>query len=491
MRQAQRQPGAVDRRGAGAPTRLTVVVLTALALVGCRSAAQPPALELAVPGEFSASGETVLDERWWRAFEDPRLDHLVTRSLHGNFDLAATWQRLLEARAAWELVAAERWPTLDAEGEATVRRGDEGESERFALGLAASYEIDLWGRIAARAAAEHHRAAASRADYRAAAISLSAEVAEAWFRLREARAQRALLLEQVATNEAVLELLRSRFGGGQVRHVDILRQRQLLAATRGELAANAATRELLAHRLALLQGRAPGALGDDVPPPAAQPRLPALPPLPATGLPGALVERRPDVLRARLLLAAANRELAAAISDRYPRIALTGAVTTAAERPGDLFRNWIYTLAGNLLAPLFDGGARAAEVRRQEAVERRHLLAYAEAVITAFGEVEDALSRERWQRQRIESLAAQLELAHDALEELRTAYRNGVVDYLDVLIALRGNQGLQRELLAARGELVIHRIGLYRALAGGFDTPREIDPGTSVPAGDTAPEEEP
>jgi len=168
-----------------------------------------------------------------------------------------------------------------------------------------------------------------------------------------------------------------------------------------------------------------------------------------------------------------DADLAAAVSDQYPRLNLTATFETVAERPGDLFRDWLGSIAGQAVVPLLDGGEREAEVDRNQAVVRQRVAEYGQLVLSAFGEVEDALALERRRLERLESLRQQLELAEESVEQLQTQFLNGVGDYLAVLTALRDKQQLERDVVAARLDLVSARIALYRALAGGFETPRE------------------
>ena len=172
-------------------------------------------------------------------------------------------------------------------------------------------------------------------------------------------------------------------------------------------------------------------------------------------------------------LKAADRDLAAAISNQYPRLTLSVSASTAASTAQDLFQSWAYAFAGDLLAPIFRGGALRAEVDRTEAVRTQRLYQYGQTILTAFQEVEDALIREKKQRERIQQLERQVELAQQAYEQLRTQYFNGAADYLDVLTALDEVQQLRRDRLAAERTLVEDRIALYRALAGSFETERE------------------
>ncbi|MDX1632603.1 MAG: TolC family protein, partial [Thermoanaerobaculia bacterium] len=139
----------------------------------------------------------------------------------------------------------------------------------------------------------------------------------------------------------------------------------------------------------------------------------------------------------------------------------------------DLFDQWARSFTGGLLVPLFRAGALEAEVDRAEAIRNQRVSEYGQATLIAFREVEDALVREAKQRERIRSLERQVELADQSYEQLRIQYFNGLGDYIDVLVALTERQQLRRDLIAARRALLEFRIGLYRALAGGFETERE------------------
>ena len=419
------------------------------------------------PQSFSASGTLDVPQQWWRVFDDPALNAVVEDALASNLDLQAAWQRLLAAQAVVDREAAVLWPTLEGTARAGLDRGTatgEGTDE-LELGLAARYEVDLWGRLRASVQAERFEAAATAADYQAAALSLSAAIVQTWYGVAEARRQLALVEEQVATNQAVLTLLENRFEIGVIRAVDVLRQRQLIEATQEQAAVVGARRQTLEHRLAVLLGRPPRADFAELPQ-----VLPDLSPLPSTGVPADLVRRRPDVQQAWFRLQAADRSLAAAISSQYPRLTLGASVRTAAASADNLFREWALSFAADLLAPIFLGGELRAEVDRTRSVRQQRVYEYGQATLVAFREVEDALVQEARQRDRIEHLDAQVELANQAFRQLRIQYFNGAADYLAVLTALDEVQQLQRDRIAAELALVDVRIGLYRALAGPLGT---------------------
>ena len=391
---------------------------------------------------------------------------MVDSALTSNFNLLTAWQRLRAAQAVVDRESASFFPTLDAsvQGEVSQYQSQFVQDQQLSLGLSSAYEVDLWGRISSRVEAQRYREQATREDYQTAALSLSAEVARVWYQLVEARNELKLIRDQIRTNEKVLTLLESRFGSGQIRSVDILRQRQLLEATR-EQEINAEGRlEVLRHQLSVLLGNAPQSAVTT-----AEVTLPDLPPLPETGIPTDLIRRRPDIQSAFNRLKAADREVASAISSRYPRLSLSASASTAADNARDLFQDWSRRVAGNLLTPLFYGGQLKAEVDRTQAVKQQRLYEYGQTVLNAFREVEDALIREKKQKQTIQSIREQLELARQSYEQLRIEYFNGMSGYLDVLTALDEQQQLRRDLFSARLRLLEYRIALYRSLAGGFE----------------------
>lgn len=418
---------------------------------------------------FSVTGEVQTPERWWTVFEDEELNERVDRALGGNFTLAATWERLRAARAILRRQRADLFPVLDGVAGAEVVDGPGTDSESsVSLGLEASYELDLWGRIDSAIEAERLRASATAEDYRAAAISLSAEVALAWYELATARLQLDLITSQLETNEKVLEVLENRFAIGQSGSADVLRQRQLVEATREQQVVFRSAIQVLEHRLAVLEGRP--SQGAVFPDPAG---LPVVPGLPTVGLPSELLLRRPDVRSAMFRLRASDSDVAVAVSEQYPRVDLTASLRTSDEGGSDLMRDWVASLGGQLVAPLVDGGRRRAELERAEAVRRERLAEYGQAVVVAFREVEDALAQESQQVERIRSLEEQLELSGKTYEQLRSQYLNGAADFIDVLIALRERQEIERNVLSANLDRLSFRIALYRALAGGFTTSRE------------------
>ena len=423
------------------------LAVVALVVSGCATSEPRQLLPLQSTPAFSALDGLPRSDRWWEDFEDPWLSEHIERALVNNFTLRAAYERLREAEALAELEGAARSPGLDAVLGAAQTDGNELDRERAVqLGLRASYEVDLWRRIRSRIEAERLEAAATAEDYQAAAVSLSAEIARTLYQLTEASAQLELLESQWQTNRDALQVIEGRFAIGQSRATDVLRQRQLVEATLEQQVLARASIELLEHQARVLLGSAPQGS-----PELERPKsLPELAGLPEVGLPSELLRRRPDVRAAYLRLESADASVAAAVKDQYPTLNLGAAITTTAENPSGLFSSWIDSLTGQLLAPIVDGERRRREVERTVAVRRRRLAEYGATVLASFREVEDALVQERYEIERIESLNKQLVLAETTTTELRNQYLDGAADFIDVLVALRDQQELERSLTAAQ-----------------------------------------
>lgn len=419
---------------------------------------------------FSASGDSLTNTQWWTSFNDRQLNELIDTALSSNFSLEAAWNRLEAAEFSLKQARSGLFPQVDLGLQSGISRPKPdfvgGENTRLSLGV--SYEADLWGRIRYAAQAEEYRMEATKYDYQAAAISLTGEITLSWFRLQAAYRQQDIIDQQIATNEKTLALIRVRFGSGQVRGVDILRQQQLIASTKEQQIILETNVRTLENQLAILLGKPPGLMSVD----SLKESMPDLPPMPSTGVPMQLINRRPDIQSSYYQMKASDRDMASAISAKYPRLNFSLTAAIRSNDINDLLQSQAVSLTGGLLAPLFYGGRLKAAANQAEAVRDQQVNNYAQAVLVAFREVENALIQEEQQVRRIAVVEERLDLAQRANQQLQTEYLNGSIQYLDVLTGLNQEQQLQRELVTARLNLLEIRVGLYRALAGGFETKR-------------------
>jgi NodT family efflux transporter outer membrane factor (OMF) lipoprotein len=444
-----------------------------LAAVSCAPfapAARQPQAMAPVPASYSIKDSIIQSQqRWWETFGDDELNGYVDEALSGNQNLAAYWARLDKAEALAVKAGADITPSVDGTAGATYSRtrisGDSAdetiESSNYSLGLAASYEIDLWGRIRAEAQSAGLAAAASREDLNGAAISIAAEVVERWVRIIAQRQQKNLLQKQLEANETYLDLVELRFRKSLASALDVMQQKQLVERVKAQVPLIEMEERVLLDELAVLLGRQP----HDSPGFERQ-SLPELDSPPAAGVPVQLLEFRPDILAAYHRLAAADQDLAAARADRLPALRMTGSASYNSGKLDTLFDNWVANLAAGLTAPLIDGGRRKAEVVYAESSVREQLASYRQTVLTAVQEVERALIREEKIRANIMGIENQLEAARIALEEARFRYTNGLIDYLPVLTQLLSVQNLEVDLVTRKTDLLIARMDLYRSIGG-------------------------
>lgn len=285
--------------------------------------------------------------------------------------------------------------------------------------------------------------------------------------MKATKNQLQLIDEQLETNEQVLALIRARFASGQVKGVDILRQEQLIENTKEQKIAVEMQLKMLENQLSILLGQPPGGEFN------ISSSLPDLPPLPQTGVPLELANRRPDVQNAFYRLQASDREVAAAISNKYPRLSFSLTAAMRSNNLAGLFESQALSLTGGLLAPLFYGGRLSAEQDQAEAIRQQQRSEYGQTVLLAFQEIENALVQEAKVLEQIDVIVEQVKLAEQTFEQLRIEYLNGSLAYLDVLVTLNQQQQLRRDLINVKINLLEIRIALYRALAGGFETERE------------------
>ncbi len=432
---------------------------------------------IAVADAFSSagSGERVA-AAWWQVFGSNDLDRLCGEALAGNLDLKRTGARMAQAAAIARQQGASLVPTVGVTGQVSASQqnfffGGGGPSGgaitvtqvSFPLSLNINWEIDIWGRALNQRDAARLDVQAIARDQQAMALSLTAQIADAWLRLLETRARVALLAKQHTLNEELLNLTKLRFGQGLASAVDVLQQEQQLQTIDAQTPSLALAAELAANSLLALLGKAPGAkvsLSADA-------QLPTLPALPSTGVPAALLGRRPDVQAAQQRLIAADHRLGSAKAGLLPALRI-GASTGFQGRadPFGFLQNFVWNVLGGISAPIFQGGALKAEVSRNRAAVTDALLAYTQVAQRALWEVENALTQERRQREMLVAVDGRLALARATLSQSRRRFAAGQSTYLPVLQALAIQQSLEGERIGVQRQILSTRIQLYRALAG-------------------------
>lgn len=467
------------RRRAGAAVALAFAGVVA----GCSlvPAFERPAVPVAEAWstEPTAAAPLPVAADWWRRFADAELDRLVSEALAANPDLAAAIARIDQARAVARIAGAPLLPSVEAAGSAsrirTWSEGDTRESTTDEVRLTAAYELDLWGRNSAARQSATAALAASIHDKEALALVLQAEVASTFFEVLAFKERVAIARKNVEAAREVLRLIEIQLVLGAATALDLAQQRAATATFEAQVPF--LEQQLLATEtaLAVLLGRAPGRTGvraetlDDL-------ALPAI----AAGQPSDLLGRRPDIRRAEADLVAANADIGAARAAFYPSVTLTA--SAAASGLVTSGSSALLTLATGLVAPIFEGGRLEGELDRSKARQQELVAAYRRSVLTAFKEVEDALSGVETSALRSASLATAAREASESFRLAQLSYGAGASDFLTVLDA-------QRTLLESRDNLVVAELArytattdLFKALGGGWEG--DIESGGGVPAKD-------
>lgn len=493
-----------SRRGAA---RIVFFVGSLMALPACQPRFDEAPTTVAIPPRFSTPqsagdespqpsigrgqedtpeifAEAPDDAPWWEGYDDPHLADLIAFALQHNVSLRTRSAAVAQARALETQARAARFPTVSAQGTVGYSRSVSAFATINAINvqgsLPVSYELDLFARATRQTDAARLDAEASEFDRQSAALTLSTEIAEAWYSLIDVRLRKGLLEEQKRLAENYLELVRLRFEQGLTSAVDMHQQRQQVAAIDGQLELITGSIALRRQQLAVLLGTPldalPGSLfgGDDIP-------LIALGEAPEPGPPAEVLRQRPDLRAAEQRLRASDHRVSAAIASRLPSIRLTvtpGYSWQRNEFEGDspfggaggggpqYVSGFTFNAGATLNVPLFDGFAGRGRVEQSEAAVQMQVEAYTQLVLQALMEVETAIVQERQGHRQVAVLEGQLAIAEDTLRAARDRYRQGLSDFLPVLTALQAKQRTELELLTARRTLISHRLQLHRALGG-------------------------
>ncbi|TDV04356.1 efflux transporter outer membrane subunit [Paraburkholderia caballeronis] len=408
---------------------------------------------------------------WWTAFGNDELDRLMETAARDSFDVAAAVARVRQARAAARIAGAPLLPTVSGFADASRQGGllvsdTELEGTSFDIGLAASYELDFWGRNRALRRAAGASLEASAFDRDTVALTVGADVADAWLQTAAFRQRTDIAAQNLATAQAILNTVESRFRAGAATSLELAQQRATVAAQRGALSAQRQQANASLVTLAALLGQPVAALH------LATASLDAMQvPDVDAGVPSAVLVQRPDLARAEAQLAAADANIAAARAAMLPGVTLTATAGFGNDRIHTLFDNSLYSVAAGLTAPIFNGGALAAG-RDLAVAQKEELLAnYHAAIVAAFADVERALNAIDGVDAQIAANGEQLDEARRALRLATSRYRAGAEPLVVVLTAQQTLYAAEDEKVQLRLARLSGAVSLYRALGGGWMRP--------------------
>ncbi|MDP3001248.1 MAG: efflux transporter outer membrane subunit [Bryobacterales bacterium] len=427
-----------------------------------------------VPGAAATGGFGEL--RWQDLVRDEELSKLIREALSNNFDAQIAAARVLEARAQLTVSRSARLPSVEAQGgynnfrtaengSSHLPPGARADSDYSSLSVSLGWEIDLWGRIRNTSAAARAALLATDEARRAVLQTLVGDVAGAYFLLLDLELELEITRRALKLREDSLELVRLRVDNSYSSEIDLRQAEVLVKSARASLTGLERQNQQTENQLGILLGRNPGPVvrGRSLLEQELAPRLPS-------GLPSALLDRRPDIRQAEQQLIANHALVAVAKAAYFPRLSLTASAGFESSALLNLLKasngTWFFGPAGSL--PIFNAGRIRAGVRGAEARRLQALLLYQQTVQQAFREVADALAGSRKlaeQRTQQEELVESLRLAVE-LADLR--YRGGVASFLEYLDSERQWLDEQLRLVQIRREELINVVTLYRALGGGW-----------------------
>ncbi len=464
--------------------RLSLSLAVALALSACAAVGpdyQRPQLATEVSWQAHAGTASADLVSWWRQFDDAVLNQLLDEALKNNQDLVLAAGRVEEARALAAGAKANRYPSVDASLNASRTRASEtagkvGEGKSpygkdFQLGLSASYEVDVWGKLSRADEAAKARFMASQFNQLSVKTSLYSSVVQAYFNLRAADAQLELAQQTLQSRQQHLALQQKRRQAGSIGEADLHLAESEAAATEVSLAQAQQTQANWESALSLLLGRSPAAIaqpqiarGKSLQQLFAQAGLPA-------DLPSDVLQRRPDLRAAEQALIAANADIGQAKAQYFPSLKLTASTGYESNVFENLLKpsSWLWNLGGNLLQPVFRAGAIDAVVAGAEARKQQALAQYVQAVQGAFRDVHDALSGVAANQQIYLASQKRVSALQDSQRIIQSRYQQGYSGYIEVLNAQRDLAQVQTGLLEAQRAHLNATVSLYKAVGGGWD----------------------
>ncbi|WP_022976016.1 efflux transporter outer membrane subunit [Nevskia ramosa] len=442
------------------------IALTLLAgcLAGCAVTAVKPPEPVTAPVAFKETGDwqkaaalgAPIPDDWWTLFQDPVLDDLEQRLVIGNENLKATAAAVANARAVYAASRTAFLPSLSAGLDA--QRG----KDPFTVSATASWELDLWGRLSQAKTGAAASLQASADDLAAAQLSAQAVLAETYFSLRTAEAQRSLFERSATAYQHSLDLTQIRYDGGVAGRSDVLQATTQLKTTQAQIAELNAQRAQLEHAIAVLLGVPPSAL--DLNPTAV---LPAAPPVPEQ-LPASLLERRPDIAAAQRRVIAAYAQIGVADAAWFPTLSLSATAGYIGDALTGLISapNFAWTVGANLAEVILDGGQRRLASAQARADADQATASYRQTVLTALQEVEDNLVLADQLQQESQLQDQALAAAQRNVEITLDQYRDGTLSALNVVIAQTAALNSENNLLGVRNRQLAAVDQLLKNIAG-------------------------
>lgn len=466
-----------------------ITVSTALICTSCMVGPDysPPCIpeEEWVSEEEDVAPDKPIDIAWWEVFDDPLLSELIEDVAFGNFTLQEARERVCEARALRAIAFAPLLPWFGANASYTNTQlslnAPNGEGFFVASGIAkrqneiyetnfdAFWELDVFGGQRRAFEAATDRVGAAIASRRDVLLTVIAETARNYFELRGFQKRLALLQKNADLQKNTLDLVQKKFDIGLAREVDITRAEALLENTRAQIPDIEGSIQTTSYRISVLTGREPGTLYDCLK--VAKPlKIPDQ--IVPIGMRSDILRRRPDIQLAERELASATAEIGVAVAKLYPSFTLTGdygvlSANTIRRLFTERSETWFFN--GLIHIPIFEGGRLVANVKLNESIQMQALFGYQDTVLRALEEAESSLVRYSREQETFALRQAEVNAADRSSQLLRHLYKNGLTDFLDVLVAEREQTSAEDNLAQSETKVLTNLIALYKSLGGGWE----------------------
>jgi len=432
--------------------------------------------------------DPMVDLKWWELFDDPLLYSLVTTALENNRDIKIAVSRIAQARATVGFTQADRYPRIDVQAGAATGNfsgGSRSPDTNSTLYLAAplNWEIDFWGKFKRSTEAARAQLMASEYGLKTIQLTLIADVVASYYQLLDYHQRLAISKHTLKSRTESLNIIQHRFDKGIIAELDVNQaqiQKEIAAAAIPLYERSIAKTE---NGLSILLGRRPGAIetGQILSGQSSPPEIPV-------GIPADILARRPDIGQAMYLLKAQTASIGVAQALRLPAINLTGALGVASTELGSVTtEGGVWSVGGSLLGPIVDFGKNKRRVEIEEIKTQQALYQYENTVLTAFREVEDALTEIATYRQELEAIGRQQKAAKNANDLSKQRYDKGVSSYLEVLDTERTLFNAELQLSSLQQQYLNAYVNLYKALGGGWITKEDLK-ASSAADGSTAAE---
>jgi len=469
----------VNKLSEGKPAPATVtgaMLLMIVTLSGCSIGPRYTKPDMPTPekwrNEIVSDIPDKIPQRWWEVFNDGALNRLENLAVSNNQDLAIAMANVDAARSLARVSFSDLFPDIETNPSIVQERfsensnnfGVSGKQTTYKFPVDLSYEIDIWGRVRKSFAESHAKAQKEAAAYNTVLLTLTTDLARTYFSIRALDTEIDALAEAMKLRQRAVDMLDLRFKQGMNSELTFFQAQTQLAQAEADVADARRHRENLVNALAVLCGQSASEFTlEHAPLDLAVPKIPS-------GVPSDILKNRPDIMEAERLIAAANERVGIAQASFFPSVTLTGSAGFNSVKAGNVF-DWesrFWSIGPEVNLPIFNSGRLQSALEAGRAEYKKSLAEYRKRVLTAFGEVENALADIRLYGEQSQAQQKLLKASRKAAELSIQRYKEGLVSFLEVIDAERSRLQAERDAIQIQSQQLIAVTQLVKAIGGNF-----------------------